>query len=1009
MYTNFRNTLRVSFMLMIVLALAAVGAFGSNRAALAAPPTSPSSARSADLLPATTCSPSCDLYATTGMAAMPDGSIVDIWGFSPTSGGPAELPGPAIIVNQGDSVSVTLHNEMAAETVALVFPGQDLVPDLTGAAPGGSVTYNFTPAEPGTFSYEAGLTMNGARQVAMGMFGALIVRPTSGALFANDEPESAFDAEALIVINEIDPDFHADPNGYMMQDYHAKYWLVNGKAYPDTDPIPAIPGERLLLRYLNGGAETNYLSTLGLRQTILGTDGVPLPTSKTHQTVSEAVPAGSSLDTLVTIPASATVGTRYALYNPGMVQLQNNDSWTSNTPVDFGGMMTFIEVSGGTAIPDTGPIASNVMINPSISAANSDATLSAHLDEATTGGENIDAWEYFISQVGPEGSGNTFILGAPTPAVDVSATVLASTLQTLSPGDVTFYVRGRDADGNWGPVSSVVMDLVVEGPVIRGMLLNPGTTNGMVDVAIQATADDTATGNVNVVEAEYFIDPALPVTPNTGMPLALNGNKPVVSLTGSIPAATVNSLAEGAHTIFIHARDTLDNWGSGGEITLMVDKSGPGAIITDITPNPNNGQLAVNASSNAVRVRGILIDSAAIERAEGFINTVGADGTGFPLIPADGLYNLSVESAYADIPLPTINLLPEGQNLIYIHGKDIAGNWGPVASQPLIIDKTGPLVNPLAVFPNPTARSTFALLTTTASDVTTGGLDITAAEWFEGPDPGIGNGTPMAATGSFGQPTVGIYALIDVSGWNNGPHTISVRASDAIGNWSDIQSVTLIVSGNNPNNILADGFETGGLASWNATRGAANVTEAAALVDQFGLQAPIDVQNPAYVVDRTPSSERGYTVNFMFNPNDTVTADGSVDIFVGQNSYSSQVFAIRYENGASGPEIQAAVATSAGIVTTEWHHLTAGANKIEVRWLSGADKSFVLLVNDAVVQELNGLDTSSFLLEEVMLGSASGLKPGMSGIMYFDNFTSLRPIPEPGDLPFRTFLPLVTK
>ena len=473
------------------------------------------------MLPATTCSPNCDLFATTGSVGLPDGSFVDIWGFSQTSGGPAELPGPAIIVNQGDIVSVTLHNEMAAETVALVFPGQDLVPDLTGAAPGDSVTYTFTPAEPGTFSYEAGLTMNGARQVAMGMFGALIVRPASGALFANNEPESAFDAEALIVINEIDPDFHADPNGYMMQDYHAKYWLVNGKAYPNTNPILVAPGQKLLIRYMNGGAETNYLSTLGLLQTILGTDGVPLPTSKTHQTVSEPVPAGSSLETLVTIPASTTVGTRYALYNPGMVQLQNNDSWTSAAPVDFGGMMTFIEVSGGVAVPDTGPIASNVVIDPSISAATSDATLSAHLDEATTGGENIDAWEYFIDQVGPEGSGNTFILGAPAPAVDVSATLLASTLQTLSPGDVTFYVRGRDADGNWGPVSSVVMDLVVEGPVIRGMLLNPGTTNGTVDVAIQATADDTATGNVNVVQAEYFIDPVQPVTPSTGTALSL--------------------------------------------------------------------------------------------------------------------------------------------------------------------------------------------------------------------------------------------------------------------------------------------------------------------------------------------------------------------------------------------------------------------------------------------------------------------------------------------------------
>jgi hypothetical protein len=301
------------------------------------------------------------------------------------------------------------------------------------------------------------------------------------------------------------------------------------------------------------------------------------------------------------------------------------------------------------------------------------------------------------------------------------------------------------------------------------------------------------------------------------------------------------------------------------------------------------------------------------------------------------------------------------------------------------------------------------LLQASASEVTTGGLNVAAAEWFEGPDPGIGNGTAMSDSGGFNQQTVSIFDLINVSGWNNGPHTISARARDAIGNWGAVQTVRLVVSGNNPNNILADAFETGGLASWNLVHGAASVSEAAALDGQFGMQAPVNALNPAYVLDRTPNVERGYSASFMFNPNDATSADGSIDIFVGQNSFSSQVFNVRYENGPSGPEIQATVATANGRIATDWHHLAAGANKIEIRWLSGPNASFILLVNDAIVQKLTDLDTSSFMLEEVMLGAVSGLKQGMAGTMYFDSFISLRPIPDPGDLPYRTYLPLVNR
>ena len=63
----------------------------------------------------------------------------------------------------------------AGEPVSLVFPGQDMAPDYEGAPPGGSVTYSLVASTPGTFLYESGI--NPQKQVLMGLYGVLIVRP----------------------------------------------------------------------------------------------------------------------------------------------------------------------------------------------------------------------------------------------------------------------------------------------------------------------------------------------------------------------------------------------------------------------------------------------------------------------------------------------------------------------------------------------------------------------------------------------------------------------------------------------------------------------------------------------------------------------------------------------------------------------------------------------------------------------------------------------------------------
>src|SRR5262249_6936248 len=110
-----------------------------------------------------------------------------------------QVPGPTLIVKEGDTVTVTLTNGLpnAAGNTSILFPGFNVTASggvtgllTTEAAPGGSVTYTFTATSPGTRAYYSGT--QGDLQIEMGLYGAIIVLPktipgncTSGLAAAN--------------------------------------------------------------------------------------------------------------------------------------------------------------------------------------------------------------------------------------------------------------------------------------------------------------------------------------------------------------------------------------------------------------------------------------------------------------------------------------------------------------------------------------------------------------------------------------------------------------------------------------------------------------------------------------------------------------------------------------------------------------------------------------------------------------------------------------------------------
>lgn len=271
------------------------------------------------------------LSAREGYISIADGGSVYSWGY--TTGATMQLPGPTLIVDEDTPITVTLTNNLpaAAGNVSIVFPGLRMTGTSGGvpgeltqeASNGGTVTYTFIADEPGTYEYHSGTRPD--LQVEMGLYGAIVVRPStlpagcSNAAYSH--AGTCFDREYLFLLSEIDLQVHQaaedqasgpGPISLGTGSFASVYWLLNGRAGPDTmaaagtatlptqpyNSLPRMhPGERLLLRVVGAGREMHPFHTHGNHARVLARDGRLL--------VSETDPnelAGPLLFTIPSVP-----------------------------------------------------------------------------------------------------------------------------------------------------------------------------------------------------------------------------------------------------------------------------------------------------------------------------------------------------------------------------------------------------------------------------------------------------------------------------------------------------------------------------------------------------------------------------------------------------------------------------------------------------------------------------------------------------------------------------------
>jgi FtsP/CotA-like multicopper oxidase with cupredoxin domain len=320
----------------------------------AAAPAMPVGGMSAPAITAAVVGP--DLCAVPGSVDLPGAPGVPIWGFAlrptpttPCSDVTAQLPGPGLEFATGDVVTLSVTNAIPGQTISLIAPGLSFDPGPTDAAPGETVTVTFTAGAPGTYLYSS--VGDAGRQQAMGLYGALLVCSTTPCPSSGSQYGSPYDRAATLVLSEIDTALNThldpvtnvpDPSSFDMRKWAPGYWLINGRAHPDSPDITATAGDRVLLRYLSAGPETVTMTMLGMHGRVLARDAFPL--TNPIDVVSETVPAGSTADMIATVPAGTPSGTRLPLYNR---QLRLNNGAFSNpqfAPADGGGMMTFLHV-----------------------------------------------------------------------------------------------------------------------------------------------------------------------------------------------------------------------------------------------------------------------------------------------------------------------------------------------------------------------------------------------------------------------------------------------------------------------------------------------------------------------------------------------------------------------------------------------------------------------------------------------------------------------------------------
>jgi len=218
--------------------------------------------------------------------------VYHAWTFNGT------VPGPTIVVNQGDTIVFTLYNDdpLMAHSIDFHAAQVNWATDYAPVPPGRSETFNFTVEYPGIFMYHCG-TPPVLLHIGNGMYGAIIVNPST--------PLPAAPGGTYVLIqSEFYLNSQSGPGGIYAGNYsdmlkgNPNYVVFNGKANQYVaSPLSVAPNELVRLYILDAGPnQWSAFHVIGALMDTVYVDGNPANVEHGIQTLSIPPSGGAIVD-----------------------------------------------------------------------------------------------------------------------------------------------------------------------------------------------------------------------------------------------------------------------------------------------------------------------------------------------------------------------------------------------------------------------------------------------------------------------------------------------------------------------------------------------------------------------------------------------------------------------------------------------------------------------------------------------------------------------------------------
>ncbi len=184
-----------------------------------------------------------ELIARSDTLGIGDGVSFEGFTFNGT------MPGPQMVVNEGDTVEITVVNEDSVTHGLSIHAANAQTSNFVGnIEPGETRTLTFTADYPGVYMYHCAPGGHGIMTHTMGgQFGMMVVEPTE-----RYRMETELGREPDVKVYLIQHEVYADGRDFF--DGKALYVMFNGETFRYVrEPIQARPGDFVRFYYLNVG------------------------------------------------------------------------------------------------------------------------------------------------------------------------------------------------------------------------------------------------------------------------------------------------------------------------------------------------------------------------------------------------------------------------------------------------------------------------------------------------------------------------------------------------------------------------------------------------------------------------------------------------------------------------------------------------------------------------------------------------------------------------------------